>query len=98
MGGKVAVTVFLGALLDFLGLAALLPILYYLLEDNGNLKAAISFCVLAVGIILVKNFLIVKFTRFQNNYLLSLYKRLSLSLFSTYYNRGLLFIREQGSN
>lgn len=98
MGGKVAVTVFLGALLDFLGLAALLPILYYLLEDNGNLKAAISFCVLAAGIILVKNFLIVKFTRFQNNYLLSLYKRLSLSLFSTYYNRGLLFIREQGSN
>ena len=98
MGGKVAVTVFLGALLDFLGLAALLPILYYLLEDNGNLKAAISFCVLAVGVILVKNFLIVKFTRFQNNYLLSLYKRLSLSLFSTYYNRGLLFIREQGSN
>lgn len=98
MGGKVAVTVFLGALLDFLGLAALLPILYYLLEDNGNLKAAISFCVLAVGIILVKNFLIVRFTRFQNNYLLSLYKRLSLSLFSTYYNRGLLFIREQGSN
>lgn len=98
MGGKVAVTVFLGALLDFLGLAALLPILYYLLEDNGNLKAAISFCVLAAGIILVKNFLIVKFTRFQNNYLLSLYKRLSLSLFSTYYNRGLLFIRELGSN
>ena len=98
MGGKVAVTVFLGALLDFLGLAALLPILYYLLEDNGNLKAAISFCVLAAGIIFVKNFLIVKFTRFQNNYLLSLYKRLSLSLFSTYYNRGLLFIREQGSN
>lgn len=98
MGGKVAVTVFLGALLDFLGLAALLPILYYLLEDNGNIKAAISFCVLAAGIILVKNFLIVKFTRFQNNYLLSLYKRLSLSLFSTYYNRGLLFIREQGSN
>ena len=71
MGGKVAVTVFLGALLDFLGLAALLPILYYLLEDNGNIKAAMSFCVLAAGIILVKNFLIVKFTRFQNNYLLS---------------------------
>lgn len=97
-GGKVASTIFLTALLDFVGLAALLPILYYLLEGGQNQQAAMWFCLLAVGVILFKCLLTIGFTRFQNRYLLSLYRRLSFSLFSSYYRRGLLFIREQGSN
>ena len=97
-GGKVVAAVFLTALLDFVGLAALLPILYYLLEGGENQRAAMYFCLLAVGVILFKSVFIVGFSRFQNRYLLSLYKRLSFSLFSSYYRRGLLFIREQGSN
>ena len=36
-------------------------------------------------------------SRFQNYYLLSLYKRLSFSLFSSYYHRGILFISRLGS-
>lgn len=97
-GGKVAGAVFLTALLDFVGLAALLPVLYYLLEGGENRQAAMWFSLLAVGVILFKSLVVVGFTRFQNRYLLSLYKRLSFSLFSSYYRRGLLFIREQGSN
>ena len=97
-GGKVAAAVFVTALLDFVGLASLLPVLYYLLEGGENQRAAMYFCLLAVGVILFKSILIVGFARFQNRYLLSLYKRLSFSLFSSYYRRGLLFIREQGSN
>ena len=97
-GGKVAVTIFVTALLDFVGLAALLPILYYLLEGGENRQAALWFSLLAVGIIVFKGLLVVGFSRFQNRYLLSLYRRLSFSLFSSYYRKGLLFIREQGSN
>ena len=97
-GGKVVAAVFVTALLDFVGLAALLPVLYYLLEGGESQRAAMYFCLLAVGVILFKSILIVGFTRFQNRYLLSLYKRLSFSLFSSYYRRGLLFIREQGSS
>lgn len=97
-GGKVAAAVFVTALLDFVGLAALLPVLYYLLESGENRQAAVWFSLLAVGVILFKSLLVVVFTRFQNRYLLSLYRRLSFSLFSSYYRRGLLFIREQGSN
>lgn len=97
-GGKVAAAVFVTALLDFVGLAALLPVLYYLLEGGENRQAAVWFSLLAVGVILFKSLLVVVFTRFQNRYLLSLYRRLSFSLFSSYYRRGLLFIREQGSN
>lgn len=97
-GKKVVAAVFFTALLDFVGLASLLPILYYLLEGGENHRAAMYFCLLAVGVVLFKSLLIVGFARFQNRYLLSLYKRLSFTLFSSYYRRGLLFIREQGSN
>jgi hypothetical protein len=43
---KVAAAVFLTALLDFVGLAALLPVLYVLLEGGENQKAALWFCLL----------------------------------------------------
>lgn len=95
---RVAGTVFLSALLDFVGLAALLPILYYLLDGGENKRAALLFCLFAVTVILVKSLSAVFFSRYQQKYLLDFYKRLSFSLFSAYYRRGLLFIREQGSN
>ena len=97
-GWRMVGTVFLSALLDFVGLAALLPILYYLLDGGENKRAALLFCLFAVSVILVKSLSAIFFTRYQQKYLLNFYKRLSFSLFSTYYRRGLLFIREQGSN
>lgn len=98
-GARVAGAVFLGALLDFAGLAALLPILFFLLEgergETGN--AALLFCLAAGLFIVLKNALVTGLSRFQNRFLLSLYRRLSFSLFTSYYQRGLLFIREKGS-
>ena len=95
---QMAVTVFFSALLNFAGLAVLLPILYFLLEEGDKDEAALFFCVLAIAFILLKSFISTLITRFQNQCLLSFYRRLSFSLFSSYYHRGLLFIREQGSN
>ena len=95
---KVVFTVFLSALLDFIGLAMLLPVLYYLLEGGENRQAALLFSLLAAGVIFFKSILVTIFTRYQNRYLLSFYKRLSFSLFSSYYKRGILFIREHGSS
>jgi ABC-type multidrug transport system fused ATPase/permease subunit len=46
----------------------------------------------------LKSVLSLFFSRYQHRYLLSFYKRLSFSLYSSYYRKGLLFIREQGSN
>lgn len=95
---QMAVTVCLSALLNFASLAALFPVLYFLLEKGGKNEAALFFCMLAIAFILFKSFISMLITRYQNQCLLSFYKRLSFSLFSSYYNRGLLFIREQGSN
>ncbi|MBR4844794.1 MAG: ABC transporter ATP-binding protein, partial [Bacteroidaceae bacterium] len=96
---KMIVTVFFSSLLDFAGLAALLPVLYFLLDEGGERsKTAAFFCLLALVVILLKCVLGTFFTHYQHRCLLSFYKRLSFSLFSSYYDRGLLFIREHGSN
>ncbi len=95
-GVKVAGSVFVVALLDFVGLASLLPVLYYLLEGGGNIKAALTFTVLAVIVIVSKGLASTLLLRYQSTYLLGLYKRLSFTLYSNYYNNGLLFIKDKG--
>lgn len=93
-----ALGVFFNALLNFLSLAVLLPVLYFLLEENSQKQAALFFCLLAFGVVLLKYLLGTYLLRYQNQCLLSFYRRLSFHLFSSYYQRGLLFIREHGSN
>ncbi len=95
-GMKVAGAVFLSAMLDFVGLAVLLPVLYLLLDSGGQRQAALWFCLLAFGVIALKSIVAAMLSRYQQRFLLMLYKRLSSSLFDAYYHKGLLFIREQG--
>ena len=97
MGMRVIMAVFFSALLNFAGLAALIPVLLFLIEEKEEKGEALLFCLLAVGFILFKNVLVMGLSRFQNYFLLSLYKRLSFSLFSSYYHRGFLFICWLGS-
>lgn len=97
MGMRVIMAVFFSALLNFAGLAALIPVLLFLIEEKEEKGEALLFCLLAVGFILFKNVLVMGLSRFQNYFLLSLYKRLSFSLFSSYYHRGILFISQLGS-
>lgn len=92
-----ACAVFLAALLDFAGLAALLPVLLFLLEEGKERRSALLFCGLAILFILLKNLLVIGLSRYQNRFLMRLYRRLSYSLFTAYYQRGLLFIRTRGS-
>lgn len=91
-----AVTVFAGVLLDFAGIASLLPVLYYLLDDGGNGRAVLLFSLLALAVIVLKCIAGTALNRYENHFLLGLYRRLSLSLFSSYYGRGLLYIRNRG--
>ena len=97
-GVKVAAGLFFTTLLDFVSLASLLPLLYWLLKGGENNKAALFFSLLAISLIIVKGSVNILFARFQNRYMLSIYRRLSLALYEAYFNRGLLFIKEEGSN
>ena len=91
-------SVLFSAVLDFAGLAVLLPVLYFLLEGGEQLQVALLFSALAFVVIVLKCLLTTYFLRYRNKVLMSFYKRLSFSMYSSYYDRGLLFIREQGSN
>ena len=95
-GVKVTGSIFMVALLDFVGLASLLPVLYYLLEGGESKMAALYFSLLAIGVILFKSLVSAILSRYQSKYLLGIYKRLSFRLYSNYYNNGLLFIRKKG--
>lgn len=95
---KMTVTVVFSTLLDLASLAALLPILYILIEGSGSRRAALLFCSVALMVIVVKCVLATACTRYQNKCLIALYRRLSLSMLVAYYSRGLLFVRERGGN
>lgn len=97
-GVRVAAALFFTTLLDFVSLASLLPVLYWLLKGGENSRAALLFSLLAVALIILKSTVGILFSRFQNRYMLSIYKRLSLALYTSYFRRGLLFIKGEGSN
>lgn len=111
----VAVTIFLRALLNFIGVATLIPILGLILnheavmsnEHIANISKALNIdnyntlvvivCCTVVGIILLKNLAMLLLYRTERNYIYSLYKHLSESLYLSYHNRGYGFIKRSNS-
>ena len=96
MGIRVVGAVFLCALLDFAGLAALLPVLFFLLDDGGDKDAALLFCLVAVVFILVKNALVAGLSRFQNHFLMSLYPSAQFLSFYVLLSTGIIVYTQQG--
>ena len=95
--GMAVAGVFAETLLEFAGIASLLPVLYYLLDDGGNRRAAVLFGLFAFAVLAVKWAAGTALARRRNRFLLDVYRRMSLTLFTAYYHRGLLFIRERGT-
>ena len=95
-GVKVTASIFVLALLDFVSLASLMPLLYFLMEGVEETKAILGFSIIAFILVTVKSIMSVRLGRFQGKFTMSLYSRLSFRLFSNYYNNGLLFIKEHG--
>ena len=93
---RVVLSLLTGTLLDFAGLAVLLPLLYFLLDDGNHQAVALRFGLLAMAFIGLKCVATLWLKHYRSRFLLSLYQRLSLSLYAAYYRRGLLFIRRQG--
>lgn len=111
----VVVTIFLRAILNFVGVATLIPVLI-LIVDSSNIAStgylswlynalgidsyqtfSIVVCVCVIAIIVIKNIAVVYLYRFERDYIYSLYKHLSESLYESYYRKGLGYIKHSNT-
>lgn len=114
-GIGVCLTILVRALLNFLGLAALLPMLYLILDsDNMHSNGALEWLYSTLGFesdkhfvyavsaamllfIMLKNLVNLCLYRVERDYIYSLYKHLSRTMFVGYFARGLHFIKRSNS-
>ena len=96
-GVVIALSVLLRTLLDFAGIAALIPVLLTIFGHTVDVKKALLVCLAALVFVLFKNALSVILARFQSSFLLDLYKEFSRKIFCNYYHRGLLFLKSKSS-
>lgn len=96
-GVWVALSVLVRAVLNFAGVAALIPILLTVFGEEANLHTSMLVCGIALAFVLVKNALVVGLARYQSSFLLHLYQKLSRQMFCNYYHRGLLFLKGKSS-
>lgn len=96
-GVWVALSVLVRAVLNFAGVAALIPILLTVFGEEADLHTSMLVCGIALAFVLVKNALVVGLARYQSSFLLHLYQKLSRQMFCNYYHRGLLFLKGKSS-
>ena len=89
--------VLLRALLDFAGVAALIPILLAILEPDGSREKMLTLCCIILLFVMLKNGLVILLARMQSRFLLDIYRDFSRRMFVNYYRRGLLFLKGTSS-
>lgn len=94
-GLGVALAVSLRAVLDFAGVAALIPILLLVMKHDGRRSVMLAACGAVLLFAALKNAAIVLLARIQSNYQLDIYREFSRRMFNNYYRRGLLFLKEK---
>ena len=93
----IVATVPVRALLNLVGVAALLPVLQLVLDDNPTDFTPLQICLGVIAVIVLKNILNIALGTYQYRYLLKLYRYFSKALFSNLYKKGLLYIKERNS-
>ena len=93
----VAFSVLLRAILDFAGVAALIPILLVVVKQGGGRGMMLALCGAVLLFVLLKNALVVFLARVQSRYQLEIYREFSKQVFANYYHRGLLFLKGKSS-
>ena len=89
--------VLLRALLDFAGVAALIPVLLAILEPDGSREKMLTLCCIILLFVMLKNGLVILLARMQSRFLLDIYRDFSRRMFVNYYRRGLLFLKGTSS-
>lgn len=96
-GVGVALSIFLRAVLDFAGVAVLVPVLAGLLEKREDPMSVLPVALGALGFIVLKGVAVTFLTKFRSRYVFSLYSELSGQVLERFLRKGLLFIRQSDS-
>ena len=93
----VALSVWARAVLDFAGVAALIPILLAVMKQDGGRGTMLALCGGVLLFVVLKNALVVLLARVQSSYQLHIYREFSRRIFVNYYRRGLSYLKEKSS-
>ena len=96
-GIRIVFVVLLRALLDFAGIAALIPVILAVLGPDRNRGTMLVLCGAVLLFVVLKNGLVMLLARVQSRFLLDIYQDFSRRMFVNYYRRGLLFQRGQAA-
>jgi len=92
----VALSVLVRAILDFAGVAALVPILLVVMKQDGGRNNMLALCGAVLLFVMLKNGVIVLLARLQSSYQLNIYREFSRRMFVNY-RRGLFYLKEKSS-
>lgn len=93
----VSLSVLLRAILDFAGVAALIPVLLVVMKQNSERPVMLALCGAVLLFVILKNTLVALLARIQSRYQLEIYRDFSRRMFADYYHRGLLFLKGKSS-
>lgn len=94
---RVALAVLVRAVLDFAGVAALIPLLLAVLRPGGTRGEMLALCAAVMLFVALKNALVVLLARVESRFQLEVYRDFSRRMFVNYYRRGLLFLKSKSS-
>lgn len=93
-----AFNVLLRSLLDFAGVAVLVPIIFLIADKLGNdQRLILLLCVAAMLFVALKNCLVYYLTRCQVKFQTDIYREFSRRMYVNYYSRGLMFLKSKSS-
>lgn len=91
-------TVLLRSLMDYAGIAALVPIIFLLTNKLGNDKnTTLMLCAGIIAFVTVKNVIVLILARLQIRFQLRIFRDFSRRMFVNYYRRGLMFLKQKSS-
>ena len=93
----IALAVLVRAMLDFAGVAALIPLLLAVLKPGSSRPMMLLLCGGVLLFVVCKNGLVALLARVESRFQMRIYRDFSRRMFINYYRRGLLFLKSKSS-
>ena len=93
----IALAVLIRAMLDFAGVAALIPLLLAVLKPGSSRPMMLLLCGGVLLFVVFKNGLVALLAQTESRFQMCIYRDFSRRMFVNYYRRGLLFLKSKSS-